>query len=320
MLAKFMGRLDMISKRKLFLLPFLILIIAILACGNEIPVTTEDVDITDQFTTPTETIVSSSPTFKKPEQTPTPQYTSTPSPLGYAAVTANLCNLRSGPGTDYSIVGSGEKDDVYPVFGKSQDGSWLWVDRTQPIWISTSLVELDVDISEISIVNNIVVGINEVANTSTYVVSVTSEIRVDTKTPTPTPIPETAGLSNWMVDDGRYLGVREISWDKYLGYYRPEKGQIFLSIYIISINNSNREFTFSPSDINLVDGGGEIHGRVVFGDKEPTFSSCTVKPGGICEGWWTTMIWDRPEVRENLFIRWNPCWLFCDTQEVPVIQ
>lgn len=88
----------------------------------------------------------------------------------------------------------------------------------------------------------------------------------------------------------------------------------------MAINYSDSTYTFSVSDLGLVDGGGEITSGVIFGSVEPEYDSCTVKPGGKCEGWWTTMIWDRPEVKENLRFRWDPCLLFCDAMETYIFQ
>lgn len=116
------------------------------------------------------------------------------------------------------------------------------------------------------------------------------------------------------------IGVREIVFSKYLGYFRPETGKIFVSLYVVAINQSGEEKSFLESDLALVDGGGEISGSVIFGDKEPEFSSCTLKPGGNCEGWWTTVIWDKPEVKDKLSFRWNPCWVFCSAMEVEIRQ
>jgi hypothetical protein len=115
------------------------------------------------------------------------------------------------------------------------------------------------------------------------------------------------------------VGVREIAWSNYLGYYRPEKGKIYVSLYVIAINNSDSETTFFSDDFALVDGGGEVSGEVIFGEQEPSFSTCTVKPGGVCEGWWTTMIWDRPEVKKNLVFRWDTGW-FSPTFETEIRQ
>ena len=135
-----------------------------------------------------------------------------------------------------------------------------------------------------------------------------------------TPISPAAGISNWITYEGKKVGIRDISWNKYLSYYRPDAGKIYVSLYIVAVNESGSETTFFDDDFALVDGGGEITGGVIFGHKEPEFNTCTVKPGGTCEGWWTTMIWDRPEVREDLYFRWDPCLLFCDAMETRIYQ
>jgi hypothetical protein len=144
------------------------------------------------------------------------------------------------------------------------------------------------------------------------------------KTPIPTktftPVPPAAGLTDWIVYQGKKVGVRDLSWNKYLSYYRPDQGKIYVSLYIVAINESDSETTFFENDFELVDGGGEITGGVIFGRKEPEFNTCTVKPGGTCEGWWTTMIWDRPEVKADLTFRWDPCLIFCDAMEIPIQQ
>jgi hypothetical protein len=156
-------------------------------------------------------------------------------------------------------------------------------------------------------------------HTSTYTITPTP---TQTRTPTVTPtlIPTDAGISRWMVHDSVYVGVRDIDWNYYLGYYRAETGKIYVSLYIKVINNSDTETTVFWSDLSLIDGGGEISGGVIFGELEPAFSTCTLRPGGSCEGWWTTMIWDRPDVKNNLTLRWDPCFFNCDPLEVVIRQ
>ncbi len=134
---------------------------------------------------------------------------------------------------------------------------------------------------------------------------------------TATPIP--AGATEWLTYEGKQVGVREIAWSYRLEHYRPESGKIFLSLYIIGINAGDSEETFSPHNFSLVDGGGEISGQLLIEPKEPEFSPCTVKPGGMCEGWWTTAIWDRPDVKENLMFRWDPGF-WSEPLEVPIQQ
>jgi hypothetical protein len=143
--------------------------------------------------------------------------------------------------------------------------------------------------------------------------------RTFTPMPTSTPLPETAGATQWLVKDGQMIGVQKLAWDKYISFFVPETGKIFVSLYVIALNTSDQEVTFSSSSFELIDGGGEVTSGVLVG-RDPTFSSCTILPGGKCEGWWTTEIWDRPEVKASLTFRWNPCLLLCGPMEAPIKQ
>lgn len=134
---------------------------------------------------------------------------------------------------------------------------------------------------------------------------------------TPTPTPNTAGVTEWLVYKNQQVGVKEVAWDYRLGYYRPASGKIYVSLYIMAVNIGQYEERFSASNFALVDGGGEISGKLIWDAKEPGFGTCTVKPGGVCEGWWTTSIWDREEVKQNLLFRWSP-GLFGPTQETEI--
>lgn len=139
----------------------------------------------------------------------------------------------------------------------------------------------------------------------------------NTPTITPTPIPETAGASDWIEYEGILIGVQEYRWSYSVGGYRPETGQVFISLYLVAINNSGSQETFTPYDFAVIDGGSEISGRLLVEPREPSFRSCTVLSGGVCEGWWTTSIWDRPNVRSSITLRWDP-GLFATHQTVTV--
>lgn len=304
----------MIPKKVRLLLVILTLIGAILACESSEQVSTVDDDAPTITTTieiiePTSDIPIDTPT---PQFTSTPQYTPTPASQGHATIIVNSCNLRSGPGTNYSIVGAGEKGDVMPIFGKNEDGTWLWIDWTKPIWIASSLVELDVDISEISYIDyeSLVFAEEEVI--------VTIEI-TETLLPTFTPTPDSAGVSGWMNHRDRYVGAKDIAFDTHLGYYRPEQGKIFVSIYIIAKNNSTSTVTFTRGSFGLIDGQGRLLGRAISATKGPSFSTCTVRPGGVCEGWWTSIVINQPASRNELRLYWDPCFL-CSRLEVPIEQ
>ena len=71
----------------------------------------------------------------------------------------------------------------------------------------------------------------------------------------------------------------------------------------MAINNGDDTVSFHDSDFSLIDGGAQVTSGVIFGKVDPDFSSCSARRGGVCEGWWTTMIWDRLEVRDSLVFR-----------------
>lgn len=73
--------------------------------------------------------------------------------IASATVNVNFCNLRKGPGSNYSIVGSSSLGNTHQVYGKNTDGTWLWIDNNKSIWISTSLVDLNIAISSIPVVD-----------------------------------------------------------------------------------------------------------------------------------------------------------------------
>ncbi|NLE46464.1 MAG: SH3 domain-containing protein [Chloroflexi bacterium] len=221
----------------------------------------------------------------------------TPSnPTLISGVVQQTANLRGGPGPDFPIVGSAEAGDEVQIFSRNFDGSWLQVGIDPEVWIWVQLVETSQDVASLP-----TTPLPEVAETDLPVSPPMAQPIATTAS--------TAGASDWLEYHGLKIGVREVRWDYSLNYFTPQEGMIYFSAYIIAVNESDVEETFFESDIEVVDGGGEVRGDVIFGYVSPRFSSCTVKPGGVCEGWWTTQMWDRPEVRENLLLRWEPSWV-----------
>jgi hypothetical protein len=138
----------------MMIMAIILLVLPSLACANSTP--TNQVAQIDT-STPTNTITAS-PTIKldptvEPSRTSTrlPSATFTPSPLGNATITSPSCNLRAGPGTNFIIVGYAKSGEVYPVYGKDANNEWIALDKIGSVWISVSLVSLDVDIATITI-------------------------------------------------------------------------------------------------------------------------------------------------------------------------
>lgn len=141
-----------------------------------------------------------------------------------------------------------------------------------------------------------------------------------TATMTPQPQPDWGGVSDWILHDGQRIGVKQIEFNASLGSVRAETGKVLVSLYVVAVNDSDSETTFSDSALGLVDGGGEITHGVWLSHKEPIFDGCTLKPGGSCEGWWTTMIVDSPKARADLLFRYDPCLLLCSAMETEIRQ
>ena len=58
-------------------------------------------------------------------------------------------NVRSGPGTDYRIVGKAASGAEYAVLGRNEAGDWLLVqlsdDAADTGWVAAEFVQLDGD-------------------------------------------------------------------------------------------------------------------------------------------------------------------------------
>ena len=75
----------------------------------------------------------------EPAESPTETPTSTPQIA--QLVLNDLVNIRSGPGTTYGLVGSGQQGNIFRITGKNSDGSWWQIDYNgQAGWVFGQLV------------------------------------------------------------------------------------------------------------------------------------------------------------------------------------
>ena len=74
-----------------------------------------------------------------------------------AVVTADVLNVRTGPGTNYPKTGLLRKGDQVVVTGRTERGDWLTVTLAdgKKGWVAASLVKLDVPVSGIAVTQNI---------------------------------------------------------------------------------------------------------------------------------------------------------------------
>ncbi|MGQ9904933.1 MAG: SH3 domain-containing protein [Anaerolineae bacterium] len=61
-----------------------------------------------------------------------------------AVVTASSVNLRSGPGTAYSVLGYAYRGESYPVGGRNRENSWVVIGTSDSssAWVALSVAQL----------------------------------------------------------------------------------------------------------------------------------------------------------------------------------
>ena len=121
--------------------------------------------------TPTTVLPTSTPTLVPPTETPTP--TPTPETL-QAEVNADALNVRSGPGTNYSVITVIRQGEFYVITGRNEGSTWLQLCcfDGQPGWASAQFFTTSGDVTEAPVPQNL-----------------------PTPAPTPTPAPSVAQAS-----------------------------------------------------------------------------------------------------------------------------
>ncbi len=80
--------------------------------------------------------------------------TSALAPSCTGTIQVSSLNLRSGPGTGYSVLGYGFRDESYPVGGTNPDGSWVLLGtNVGSAWVSQNYVQLDGECSNLTAYN-----------------------------------------------------------------------------------------------------------------------------------------------------------------------
>lgn len=103
---------------------------------------------------PTATPVPPTPT---PEATATPEATPTETPNPVARLSASQAvNVRSGPGTNYPVIGKLAVGQSYEITGKNQAGDWLQIQfNGQQGWVIGNLVNIAGDTGTVQVAQNI---------------------------------------------------------------------------------------------------------------------------------------------------------------------
>ena len=88
----------------------------------------------------------------------TRQEATTTTPTSALKATANgTINLRSGPGTVYSVIGTTKPGEAFTITAKIADGTWLEICCASqiPAWVSASVVTINGDVARVNVVKNI---------------------------------------------------------------------------------------------------------------------------------------------------------------------
>ena len=115
--------------------------------------------------------------------TPSPTATFTPAPLNQVTVFSASINLRSGPGTEYKIVGSAKQGEILDIYGITENQSWLMIDRDGLAWVGMSVVKSELDPATIPLVTPVPTSTSTPTNTPT-----------ETAAPTATRTPKVNGI------------------------------------------------------------------------------------------------------------------------------
>lgn len=72
---------------------------------------------------------------------PTPE--PTPTPRVAQLVLNDVVNIRSGPGTNYGLLGAGQQGTIFPITGKNPEGTWWQIDYNgRAGWVFGQLVSV----------------------------------------------------------------------------------------------------------------------------------------------------------------------------------
>ena len=136
--------------KRLRLFPAFFVLFALLACGGEEPSSEQPAPAA--INTP----VPPTNTPVPPTNTPVPP-TDTPVSVPHFTVNSDQVNVRTGPETVFSIIGTVEQGDRFDIGGRNGDGDWLefCCVNGQRGWIYAPLLVLSHDISTIPISANI---------------------------------------------------------------------------------------------------------------------------------------------------------------------
>ncbi len=136
----------------------------VIAVGIELLSVYSDTTDSDTTALPAPTVDSSVPAETEPVPgdaaliSPTAPITATSAVtstlMGTVASGDDRLNIRSGPGTTYTIVGKALPGESYPLTGRTADATWIQIDRGDGAmgWVTAEYLTLDGDVTAVPIV------------------------------------------------------------------------------------------------------------------------------------------------------------------------
>jgi len=128
------------------------------------------------------------------EETPIPPTATSSLPTAtlegtWVRVTANVLNVRTGPGFDYDKIGQVSAGDLFRVLGASADYAWMVIDFQGGVgWVKTEFVEVLGDLGSVTVIQP--PPSPTAASTPTPTLSPNPDIVIDTVVLSPTqPVP-----------------------------------------------------------------------------------------------------------------------------------
>ena len=118
-----------------------LLIILISACGTA--------PVSNATTVPTKVV---------PTKTSLPTSTATHQPVSlHACVTNSTIRIRSGPGTEYEVIGGMVSGTCMSVLGRNEESDWVYMtsEDSRTGWVATSLLTIEGNLSRLSVPSSV---------------------------------------------------------------------------------------------------------------------------------------------------------------------
>jgi len=187
-----------------------------------------------RLSTPSQTPTLIPTSYSTPTLSPSPSNSPTiiitPDIVTTAFIIPDVGNIRSGPGMTFNIVDSAIKGESVPIYAKNSDGSWFLIKREEENWVSSSIVEIFLDTSNIPLAPTPLPS--------------STPTKTPTKPPTSTPKEKLSSeygcKSAWMKEEISEMKfcVKSVYFSEFYGDRRAAPNVTFLAVTLIAIGDT----------------------------------------------------------------------------------